>query len=109
MGGCISNQTDLERELRKADRNISHQAERAHRDDEQVVKVLLLGSGESGKSTVLKQMKLLYGAGLDLKASSQDIKDNIVSSMMMLVLQCEKFADEKFSDEVSLSDEGSTL
>ena len=29
-------------------------------DEAQVVKILLLGSGESGKSTIVKQMKLLH-------------------------------------------------
>ena len=42
-------------------------------DEQQVVKILLLGSGQSGKSTIVKQMKLLHPVdkrsecGFDLK------------------------------------------
>ena len=40
----------------------------AKRQDEKKVKLLVLGAGESGKSTVFKQMKILYGKGLEHEA-----------------------------------------
>lgn len=36
---------------------------KSKKEDEQVIKVLLLGTGGSGKSTVFKQMQLEYGQG----------------------------------------------
>ncbi|CAL1696835.1 unnamed protein product [Somion occarium] len=61
MGACISSggieiteedrrrNRDVEKELKEAKAKMAHQ-----------VKVLLLGSGDSGKSTILKQMRLIH-------------------------------------------------
>jgi len=52
------------------------------------VKVLLLGAGESGKSTILKQMKLLYAWGFSMaerKNYRRIIFSNIISSLRVVL------------------------
>ncbi|KAI9803060.1 MAG: hypothetical protein M1833_001130 [Piccolia ochrophora] len=44
------------------------------------VKLLLLGAGESGKSTVLKQMKLIYASGFS-RAEREDCRSIIFSNL----------------------------
>ena len=39
---------------------ITKEMQKQFSDDQHVVKILLLGAGESGKSTIVKQMKLLH-------------------------------------------------
>ncbi len=71
--------------------------------DAQVVKLLLLGAGESGKSTIVKQMKLLHAVDQREKAGFSDaeraeaaaaILDNIVDCVLALVEAMEVFAEE---------------
>jgi GTPase SAR1 family protein len=65
-----------------------------------VKKLLLLGAGESGKSTLFKQARSLYGEGFneeDRLDYCSSIAENILSSMKTLIQQCElnglKFRD----------------
>jgi len=56
--------------------------------------ILLLGTGNSGKSTIYKQIKLLFGSTYteEAKAYSKDaIHTNIIFSMKSLCDQCAKF------------------
>jgi len=57
------------------------------------VKLLLLGPGESGKSTVFKQLVHLYASGFNSNESRRPytvpIYDNAIESMKKLVEQCE--------------------
>ncbi|KAI8612593.1 guanine nucleotide-binding protein G(o) subunit alpha [Chytriomyces sp. MP71] len=58
-----------------------------------LVKLLLLGAAETGKSTVLKQMKLIYGGGftdLERQMCRNAIISNICSSIKALVDAMEK-------------------
>ena len=50
-----SNQTD--------EKTINEFQRQSSKDASKVVKILLLGSGEGGKSTIVKQMRIIYGGG----------------------------------------------
>jgi len=52
------------------------------------IKLLLLGAGESGKSTLVKQMKIIHGDGYtsaELKGYTATIRDNVVQSMGAII------------------------
>ncbi|KAK5968449.1 G-protein alpha subunit [Trichostrongylus colubriformis] len=53
------------------------------------VRILLLGSGESGKSTFIKQMNIIHGAGEftadEVRAYRQQIYQNVISAMRVLL------------------------
>lgn len=61
--------------------------------DDSVIKMLLLGAGESGKSTVFKQMKVINSAGYskEERASFKSIiHSNTIQSMKAILAALEK-------------------
>lgn len=57
------------------------------------IKLLLLGAGESGKSTIFKQMKLIYGekfTDAEKKANIPVVHSNILVAIRMLTDQTTK-------------------
>ncbi|EAW87273.1 guanine nucleotide binding protein (G protein) alpha 12, isoform CRA_b [Homo sapiens] len=79
---------DAEREARRRSRDIDALLARERRAVRRLVKILLLGAGESGKSTFLKQMRIIHGREFDQKALLEfrdTIFDNILKGSRVLV------------------------
>ncbi|KAM9362465.1 guanine nucleotide-binding protein subunit alpha-12a isoform 2-T2 [Symphorus nematophorus] len=77
-----------EREARRRSREIDAMLARERRAVRRLVKILLLGAGESGKSTFLKQMRIINGQEFDEKALldfRDTIYENILKGMRVLV------------------------
>jgi GTPase SAR1 family protein len=100
MGCCGSSQSLSadERSARAAEKQRSKELEmkmsQDHSQDQQINKLLLLGAGESGKSTLFKQMIQIYGKGFpesERKTFTSIIYNNIITSAKTLVQQSETY------------------
>lgn len=72
---------DAEREARRRSREIDAMLARERRAVRRLVKILLLGAGESGKSTFLKQMRIIHGQDWDL-AAREEFRATIYSNVI---------------------------
>lgn len=81
-------------------------------------KVLLLGAGESGKSTVVKQLKLIYRqkpTKAEMRTVGDSLHQNVIDCMKALIWACQKFEyafdeeDQKTADLVLNYDEGNRI
>jgi hypothetical protein len=102
MGACGSSLSEEEKAARARDKELNDQQNKDLNADQQLIKLLLLGAGESGKSTVFKQMRLLYGAGFDEASRKQMnpvICSNLISGTRTVLENCDKLnfaiVDEK--------------
>lgn len=97
----MENESAEEKSKKMAAKEKSREIERvmgnAHTQEQQINKLLLLGAGESGKSTLFKQMITIYGKGYpesERKTFTPIIYNNIITSMKILVHMCETFSPD---------------
>ncbi|KAI8801505.1 guanine nucleotide binding protein, alpha subunit [Cladochytrium replicatum] len=85
MGCCMSAD---DTEGKKKNDEIENQLKKEKQNLRNEVKMLLLGAGESGKSTILKQMKLIHDTGYsneEREAFREIIFSNTVQSMRVIL------------------------
>jgi len=98
MGVCPSKspaQDARYKEDKSRSKALENQIVLDQKNDQQVNKLLLLGAGESGKSTLFKQMITIYGKGFSIEDRKEYIHvvfANIITSVKVLCDQSEKLA-----------------
>ncbi|KAJ8603485.1 hypothetical protein CTAYLR_005137 [Chrysophaeum taylorii] len=95
MGACGSTSAETQ-DVMAAERQVRRSLEAAKADDAKKIKLLILGAGESGKSTLFKQMKVLYGAPFtpeEAEYMRDVINENILETMQELLSNVTNFLD----------------
>ncbi|XP_076014536.1 guanine nucleotide-binding protein subunit alpha-14-like [Genypterus blacodes] len=80
--------TEEQMEKQRIHKDIELQLRRDKRQSEREYKLLLLGTGESGKSTFIKQMRIINGSGYseaDRKGFTKLVFQNIVTAIQALI------------------------
>ncbi|KAF4587244.1 Guanine nucleotide-binding protein alpha-3 subunit [Ophiocordyceps camponoti-floridani] len=93
MGGCMSSSAE-EAELKKQSQAIDKVIEEDSKRLRKECKILLLGSGESGKSTIVKQMKIIHLKGYseeELFSYRSTVYKNLVDCAKAIIAAMEQF------------------
>ena len=90
--GCVSDKEKDER-----DKEVETEIEEARLLDIDVTKLLLLGSGGSGKSTFFKQLQNIHGSGFaqrDRSTYKAQVYEQIIDAMKVMIHACEDMCEE---------------
>ncbi|ORX63179.1 G-protein alpha subunit [Hesseltinella vesiculosa] len=101
MGICHSGEEPQQRKERQQSIKIDRELEKERSQRDKEYKILLLGSGESGKTTILKQMKIINQNGYsndELMTWRVIVYRNMIESVQTLVNAIQKF-DLSFEDQ----------
>ncbi len=88
---CGQKESDEDKRARIASKAIDKGLKKDKKKQENEIRVLLLGSGESGKSTIVKQMKIINEGGFNERERMQYrsvVHSNVVQSMKVLISAC---------------------
>ena len=101
--GCSS----VEENAIKHSKQIDEELKKCNKEANAVVKILLLGSGESGKSTLVKQMRVIHGNRYtpgESKCFTSTIHANSLQGLFSILNAMQKlqinFADPSIANEI---------
>ncbi|XP_030625983.1 guanine nucleotide-binding protein subunit alpha-14-like [Chanos chanos] len=83
---CCMSEDDLARH--RNHKQIERQLQIDKRESQRQLKLLLLGTGESGKSTFIKQMRIIHGSGYsdnDRRGFTKMVYQNIITSIHTMI------------------------
>ncbi|XP_022339076.2 uncharacterized protein LOC111134396 [Crassostrea virginica] len=81
-------QPEEAKKAKRRNKQISKTLKQHQKEELKKLKLLLLGTAESGKSTIAKQMKIIHGNGFDMRERLEkisDIRRNIQQSIVVLL------------------------
>jgi len=103
MGNCLSNDPDQSK-----DRQLNQELNKQKSKDKYIKKLLFLGSGGSGKSTLFKQLRTIHGNGWS-REDRLTFVDHIhaqIIEQMKLAIECIEFlAGEEYGDDSKIPDD----
>mmetsp|Transcript_27724 Transcript_27724/g.51706 ORF Transcript_27724/g.51706 Transcript_27724/m.51706 type:complete len:166 (-) Transcript_27724:1428-1925(-) len=91
MGVCALGGTNMDRFDLEQDARVSDQLKNYYDGEKRTIRILLLGAGECGKSTIIKQMKILHKGGFTQEEKTEQIgviRANTVHAMQQLITGC---------------------
>ncbi|KAK2807954.1 G protein alpha subunit [Emmonsiellopsis sp. PD_5] len=103
MGGCCSSASGVDAEQRKRSQAIDKGLEDDMKRLRRECKILLLGSGESGKSTIVKQMKIIHQNGYsveELTMCRSTVYKNLLDCAKSLIFALHQFDLQPSSPKV---------
>nr|AUC64907.1 Gq-alpha [Argopecten irradians] len=106
MACCLSEEA---KEQKRINTEIEKELRKAKKDARRELKLLLLGTGESGKSTFIKQMRIIHGSGYSEEDSRGFIKivyQNIFMAMHSMIRAMDTI---KISYEVAENEEKASM
>ncbi|CAM9807495.1 unnamed protein product [Ectocarpus sp. 12 AP-2014] len=97
MGICSSQMSAEDKEALRKTKEVEAANAAAFQKEQEKIKLLLLGAGESGKSTIFKQMKILFGvvSAEEKKQMTPVVYSNTIMSMKILVEQATLLGEEE--------------
>jgi len=103
MGCTHAKLTQAEKIAIEKSRQLDRELTERHRGDTRIIRVLLLGTGESGKSTILKQMRIIFDeegfTDIEKETFKVVVRRNVVESMQVLLEGVEKWGYKYDSQE----------